>query len=157
MQQPMMQQPMKKSRPGGVTLLAVLALIGGVLTLIGGVGIVALGGLATAGGAAIAADPSLAGSADAAAAIAAASQGGSLIMILGIVAIVLGLLGIISAIGLFGLKKWGLTLTVVTELASIGLTLFNMTQGQPLNVVGLAIPVLIILYLLTPNVRQAFN
>lgn len=156
MQQPMMQQPMKKSRPTGVTILAVLALIGGVLTLIGGVGIVALGGLATGAGAMLN-DPSIAGTPEAAAAAAAVAQGGGLIMILGVVAIVLGLLGVISAIGLFGLKKWGVTLTVIVELASIGLTLFNMTQGQPLNVVGLAIPVLIILYLFTPAVKQAFE
>jgi uncharacterized membrane protein (DUF2068 family) len=163
MQQPMMQQPVKKSRPTGVTILAVLALIGGVLALLGGFALVAGGGLISAAvnsavtdpnaAAAIASDP------NAAAALAAASSvGGGAFMILGIVAIVAGLIDILAAIGLFGLKKWGLTLAVIGQLLSLAGTAYNVVQGTPISgqIVSIAIPILILLYLFSPGVRKAF-
>jgi uncharacterized membrane protein (DUF2068 family) len=156
MQQPMMQQPMKKSRPTGVTILAILALIGGILALLAGIAAVGLGGL----GASAALAPDVAASPDAAAAAAALTAGGGVLVIIGVIAIVSGLIDIIAAIGLFGLKKWGLTLAVIGQLLSLGGTAYNIVQGATTisgQIVNIAIPVLILLYLFSPNVRQAFN
>ena len=153
MQQPMMQQPMQKQRPTGVTILAVLALIGGVFAILAGLALLALGGLASSAGAALGADASTAE------AMAAASSLGGLGTILGIVLLATGLLDLVFAIGAFGLKPWALPLGIIAQVLSLLSTGYQIVSGSTdfgSQIINIAIPVLIIVYLMSPGVKQAF-
>ncbi|HEY4722403.1 MAG TPA: hypothetical protein VII92_11175, partial [Anaerolineae bacterium] len=128
----MQQQPMKKHRPFGITILAILAFIGGVVALLGGIAAIGLGGLAAS---VPLVDPSVtdADPAAAAAAAAAVSGLGGLSIILGVILLVTALLDLLFAFGAWGLKKWALTLGIIAQLLSLGSTVYNITQGTPLS------------------------
>lgn len=126
-----MTQPSTRERPLGVTILAILAAVGGVLGLLGSV---ALLGLFTAAG--------------------------GFFMILGIVSLVLSVLYLIFAYGAWTLQPWGWSLGVGLAAASVVLTLIGLTQGTQ-EIVGaiisLAISGVILYYLFQPDVKAAFG
>jgi uncharacterized membrane protein (DUF2068 family) len=134
------------SRPVGVTILAILAILGGIALLcLGGLsvlgGTVASGSLSAAGGAAVAANSGL-------------------ITAIGGVLAVLGVLYIVMAVGLLQLKGWAWTLGIVLSALSLILDVAQIVQkpstlGQQL--VSIVISLVILVYLFTPRVRQAFG
>jgi hypothetical protein len=130
-----------QARPTGITILAILALIGGVFSVLGGLALVGLGGLA--GG--------MVGGAEGAAI-------GGLAIISGLIALVSGVIGIAFAYGAWTLKPWGWLLGVafaILSLVSSGLTIVG---GGDIG--GVIISVLIaggiLYYLNTPTVKTAF-
>jgi hypothetical protein len=161
MQQPMMQQPpMKKSRPIGITILAILAILLGLLLLVGGVITMAGGSFLGALFSSAVTDAGISG-ADASVVGAATSFIGS---VLGIGVIIGGLLYLLFGIGAWNLKGWARWLGIIASFLSvIGLgcaTLQAMTGGLQVSgvqIIELVIPVLIFIYLLTPGVAKAFS
>lgn len=132
-------QPVR-TRPTGVTILAVLAAIGGVLGLLGGLAIVGLGGLAVAagGGGAL----------------------GGLVAIFGIVAIVQAVMALAFAYGAWTLKPWGWTLGIAAEVIGIILAVLFIIDGDSTvtsQAISIVIAGVIIYYLMTPAVKQAFG
>lgn len=138
-------------RPTGVTILAILALIGGVFGLIAGLGIMAggalLGGIAASGGA------------DAA---TAAAFGGF--------AIIIGILTLLGAVfqlafffGAWTAKAWGWILGIISALWSITVGVIgavmsgDIVSGLMSNVISFAIAAVILYYLNTPAVKQYFG
>jgi hypothetical protein len=121
-------------RPFGVTLVAILALINGLFGLcwpiLAFTGSVLLGGIF-----------------------------GTLGLVAGIVLIIGPLLQLIFAFGAFGLRSWawylGLIATGVTVL-SVVVSLFEGSSFFPATC-GSIIPIIIFIYLLTPNVRKVFG
>jgi hypothetical protein len=132
---------MAKQRPTGVTILAILAIIGGILGVIGGL-LGLLGGALIASTGVGATHPGAAG----------------LLVVLAIVTLVLGVLDIISGIGFWRLAPWAWMLGVVLQVVSLIEAVVYITQG---NVSGEIIPIVISLvvlwYLFRPNVQQAFG
>jgi uncharacterized membrane protein (DUF2068 family) len=122
----------------GVTILAVLAAIGGVLGLLAGVALLGLGGVAAAGGAGL-----------------LASFGA----IFGIVAIVQGVLALAFAYGAWTLQPWAWTLGIVAFGLSLALNVLNVVGGGDIGsqIVSIVIGVAILYYLFTPAVKQAFG
>ena len=127
-----------RTRPQGVTILAILAAIGGVLGLLAGIALVGVGGLAGAGGAG-----PLAG----------------FIAIFGIIAVVQSVLLLAFAYGAWTLKPWAWTLGVVAEVIGLILSVLFIINGADISsqVIGIVIAVAILYYLFTPNVKAAFG
>lgn len=133
-----MQGTASTQRPTGVTILAILAIIGGVLGILVGL-------LGVLGGGAVAA------SLDAGA--------GGLIIIFSIVSIVIGALYLAFGIGAWGLKPWAWMLGVIGAGLSLLSSIAQMiiTQNIGGNILGAVIAAVILFYLFTPAVKQAFG
>jgi hypothetical protein len=126
-----MQQPSTRERPLGVTILAILAAVGGVLGLLGSVALLGL-----------------------------FSAAGGLFMILGLLSLVLSVLYLVFAYGAWTLQSWGWTLGVGLAAASVVITLIGLTQGTQELVgalISLAISGVILYYLFQPDVKAAFG
>jgi uncharacterized membrane protein (DUF2068 family) len=129
-------------RPTGVTIIAILAIIGGILGVLGGLAGLA-GGALLAGGAA--------------GTTAAAASG--TVAIFSAILLIFGVLDIVLGIGLLRLRPWAWTLGVALQVASIVLAVIEIATGNASignQALGLAINVIILVYLFRGNVRQAF-
>lgn len=126
------------ARPTGITILAVLAGIGGVLGIILGIGLVGIGGFA------------------------AASTGTSayfgLGAVAGIIVLALGVLNLAFAYGAWTLKPWAWPLGVGLQVASLvwaGLAVIGGDIGG--QIIGIAISAVILYYLFQPNIKAVFG
>ena len=137
-----MSQPPAGTRPTGVTILAILAAIGGVLLVLAGLGATILGG-------------AVAGSVAGASGVAV---GGS-VLILGLVALVLGVLYLAFAYGAWGLKPWAWTLGIASQIISLVLSVLRIVTGGSITseIISIAIALILLYYLDTPDVRRAFG
>lgn len=128
-------------RPIGVTLLAVLAGIGGILGILSGLAFLGVDGLAASYG------------------VAAA---GGTSAIAGVVALVVSIVGLALAYGFWTLKpwawRWGIVVIVVEGVAAVlGAAGIVFSTGVVNAVVGIAFLALIIWYLNRPEIRRAFG
>lgn len=125
-------------RPMGVTILAVLAAIGGVLGILAGLVLVGL-------------------SSSVAAADMALPLSGA-VAILGIVSIVIGIGDLAFAYGAWGLKPWAWMLGIVLEAVGIAVDLLEFRSATATStIVSVVIAGAIIYYLYQPHVRRAFG
>lgn len=122
-------------RPTGVTILAILAFIGGVLSILAGLALVGLGGVF-------------------------AAAGGGLAILFGIYALVWGALALWIGWGFWQLRpsawRWGVILMVVgvvIAILQIVLGYSDLVGG----IISIAIDLAVIYYLTTPAVRAAFG
>ena len=124
-------------RPMGVTILAVLAIIGGVLGIIGSLVLFGLGGVASTLNGGV----------------------GVQTMLLAILGLVQAVLSLAFGIGALSLQPWAWTLGVIAEALSIVLTVVAMIiTGIGANyIISLAIAAVILYYLFTPEVKRAFG
>lgn len=138
MQQPIQPTQPTAGRPMGVTILAVLAAIGGVLGLLGSLALIGLGGLAAAGGAAAV---------------------GGIATIYGILVLVLSVLSLVFAYGAWTLKPWAWTLGVGLEVVAILLAVWNLVAFQDYTsaIISFLIAAVILYYLFRPEVQAAFG
>lgn len=132
-------------RPTGVTILAVLALIGGLLNLFFG-GFEALMGPMVG-------EQMVEQTGDA----STAAFGGAM-AIMGIGLLIVGVLQLVVAFGLFTLKGWAWMLAVVLQVIAV---IINALKLGGENMLPAAIAILIsagiLYYLFRPNVKQAFG
>jgi hypothetical protein len=134
-------------RPTGITILAILAIIGGILSFLGALALIAAGAL-VAGGTLVANGTTY-----------PASAGGPLI-VLGVIFLVLGVLDIVVGIGFFRLSPWAWMLGIILQGAGLVLAIAEIAlKYATLNgeILGMIISAGILVYLLTPGVRQAFG
>ncbi len=133
--QPAMMQP--PPRPLGVSLLAILDVIIGVLAfLVGGIDLTVGPSLAVQNG-----NGSVAG----------------LVAALSAVIILVGALSFVSGYGLWFGKSWAWTLAVVFEVLSIALTAFYIALGEYYYVFSVILGFLILWYLWRPHVKTFFG
>lgn len=142
-------EPMNSTaaRPTGITILAILAAIGGVFGLLGGLALLAGGAMLGSVG-----DSST-------------SALGSMAAVVGLVTLALAIAYLAFAFGGWTLKPWAWMLGMVIAGASIiwqVITAFlsNNLVGSLISVngiIGLAIPIIILYYLNTPAVKSAFG
>ncbi len=132
-----MQGSVQRERPLGVTILAVLAIIGGIFGLLGAIALLGLGAVATG------VDGGL----------------GGITLLLGVAFLVLALLELAFGFGAWTLKPWAWTLGVASQVLSLILIVINIATGSPITsqIVGIIIAAVILYYLFTPNVRAAFG
>ncbi len=141
------------ARPGGVTVIAVLCFLGGGLLLLGGIDMMAGGGI-------LAGLMSQQGQGNPMAGIIA-SVGAAL----GVFFLIFAVIEILLGVGLLKLKEWARITTVVltgigTALGLLGLLgsvlHFNLITVL-FRICVLAVQIFIILYLIKPEVKVAFQ
>jgi hypothetical protein len=143
-------------RPIGVTIIAILTIIGGIALLIGGLGFITFGGILSA--------VSSEGSSTEAADIAAL---GMVPMILGIGMVIIGIIYLIVSYGLLKGKGWAWTITIIVMIIGIviqiisaistGLLTSSLTSAVATHIIGIIISGIIIFYLYRPHVRAYFK
>jgi len=148
---------LKPKRPTGVTILAVLAILGAIGLLFSGTALIGLGILLG----------TLAASVDITNAINNAGYPGlsslgvgtitALIIALGAVFLILGILYLAVGIGFFGGKRWAWTLGIIVSVIGIVLAIVQLVFGNYGSILSLIISLLIVYYLMRPHVKAFFG
>lgn len=128
-------------RPTGVTILAILAAIGGVLGLLGGLALVGFGGLA--GG------------------LVGAAIGG-FVVISGLILLVLAVLELVLAYGFWTLQPWAWQLGVILSAVNILIQILGVLRivfysDLSSALLSIIISGVIIYYLNQAEIRRVFN
>jgi uncharacterized membrane protein (DUF2068 family) len=132
-------------RPTGITILAVLAVIGGLISLFFG-GFVAFLG------------PHVGVEMTEQTGDAAGSAYGGLMTLMGVGFLAHGLLQFVTAYGLFTLKRWAWLLAVIMQLVSLVLDGIQGLRGQVSgSVIAALIAAGILYYLFRPHVKRSFG
>jgi hypothetical protein len=127
------------TRPMGITILAVLSAIGGVLSILGGIALIGLGG------------------------VGAASTGQAALFglgaIFGLLLLVSGIASLAFAYGAWTLQPWAWTLGVALQILSIALAVLSVVGGSDISsqIIGVAISAIILYYLMQPSIKAAFG
>jgi hypothetical protein len=135
----------KPKRPTGVTVLAILDILGGIVGLAAGALFIGIAALASSN---LAAQyPALGG----------ISGIASILYALGALALVLGLVSIVVAVGFLGGKGWAWTLGIVVSVISIIISIVETVIGFSSNIIGIVFSIIIIYYLMRPHVKAYFG
>jgi hypothetical protein len=118
-----------QARPTGITILAVLAGVGGVLTALAGIALFVLGAVAF----------------------------GGLGALLGLAFLAVAALYIAFCVGALQMKPWAWPLGVVGAAASIILSVLQLIGGDVSQIISIAIAGAIIYYLMRPEIKSAFG
>lgn len=135
----------KPKRPTGVTVLAVLDILGGIAGI--GVGALLIGVAALASSSLANQYPSL----------GSISGISSILYALGALSLILGILAIVLAIGFLGGKGWAWTLGIVVGVISIIVSIAETAIGFSTNIIGIIFQIIIIYYLTRPHVKAYFG
>jgi hypothetical protein len=134
-------------RPTGITIIASLTILLAVLSLLWSGLIFGVGGLSSLFGGLFGADN-----------VAALGTSSSWSGFLGIIT---ALVQIVVAIGLLSMKKWAWILALVSVALTVVQGIVGIFGGGPFafmcGILGLAIPLGILIYLLLPGTRRAFG
>ena len=126
------------TRPTGITILAALAAIGGVLDLLGGLLLFGLGGVVAVG----------------------ASAGvGALVVVVGLALMVVGVLYLALSWGFWTLKPWAWILGAALAIISIVLSVLSFLSGGGITslIISIIIPAVILYYLMRPEIQALFG
>ena len=140
-----------KSRPTGVTIIAILNIIGGIIMVFGGLVLVAAGAIL----------PSLPpstfeGSGMDLSGVPTWLIGGGAIAIGGVI-VALGIVSFIVAYGLMKGMGWSWTLTVVLSIIIIALNAISIATGNFGGIISIIISGVILYYLYRPHVKAYFG
>lgn len=143
-------------RPLGVTILAILNVIGGIIMIVGGLVIIAVAAFV----------PNLS-SLDEEAAEEFESEMmmeglspemfGPVVGSLGGISIALGIASLIVAFGLFKGKGWAWTISMILAFIGIAMAVVFLALGQFGNIVSIVINGIILYYLFRPHVKAYFG
>jgi zinc ribbon protein len=136
----------KPKRPTGVTVLAILEILGGLAGLVGGAALIGVAALVSSANFATL-YPQLAG-------IGSVS---TLLYALGALALIFGILGLVLGIGFLGGKGWAWTLGIVVGVLNIVVSIAETAIGFSSNIIGIIFPIIIIYYLMRPHVKAFFG
>lgn len=127
-----------RERPMGITVLAVLALVTGILSLVSGLALLGVGGLGIFG---------------------AGATGGN-VLALGALTFALAPVSLGVGYGFWAMKPWAWAAGLATYCASLGVSVFAvLLAGASIVSVAVAVGVAIfvIVYLMQPKVRAVFG
>lgn len=135
---------MKRERPAGVTVIAVLSVIGSIFAILGAIAI--FGSLALVNNIPPGTDPELVKQ------LETVKANAGLLNIVAIVTLVTSVAGFVAALGLFRMASWGLWGTII--LNAINIILVVLGGGA---IIGLSniIGVIVIVYLFTQREKFA--
>lgn len=155
---------MERSRPIGVTIIAILMIIGAILLLIGGTGFLVIAPLLGQLDLSEISDTSndtlsvnLNGTDIALPNNALFIFLGGALGVIGGVLVALGIASLIVAWGLLKGKGWAWIVTIIISIISIVFNIVSIAAGNIGSVVGLIINGVIIYYLYRPNVKSYFG
>jgi hypothetical protein len=129
----------QKSRPMGVTILAVLEALGGLLWLLAGTGMMMLGALMPMFGAGL---PMFVG---------------AMAGLMSLVFLIFGILAFVLAYGLFTGKSWAWLWSLVFAVFGIILALFEAMGSLGSGILPIIIYLIIIYYITRPHVKAFFG
>ena len=127
------------ARPMGITILAVLSAIGGVLGLLGGIALIGLGG------------------------VAAASTGSAAFFglgaVWGLLVLATAIASLVFAYGAWTLKPWAWPLGVALQVISLALAALTVISGGDIGsqIISIVISAIILYYLFQPNIKAVFG
>ncbi len=137
------------SRPTGVTIIAILNIISGIIMLIGGAALVAVGTIIPEAMEQGMMGPEMSGM--------TAGMAGALGVGMGGTIIALAVFSFIVAFGLWTGKSWAWTLTVVLSVISIALNAISLAGANFGGVISIIISAVILYYLYRPHVKAYFG
>lgn len=137
-----------KPRPTGVTIIAILNIISGIIMLIGGLGLAAIGSILPA---MTTFDPNASGQ------MAVAGLLGVGGVAVGGILIILGIISFIVAWGLLKGRGWAWTVTVILSVISIVIGIISIVGGNFGSIINIIIAGIIIYYLYRPHVKAYFG
>ncbi len=146
----------KLSRPTGVTILAILAILGAIALLFSGAVLIGLG-LVIGTYAASQVTSSLAGAGYSGLASLGAGTIAAIVTALGAVFLILGLLDLAVGVGFLGGKGWAWTLGMIVSVINIVLSIVQIGFGSYSSAFGLIIWIIIAYYLTRPHVKAFFG
>jgi uncharacterized membrane protein (DUF2068 family) len=117
------------SRPTGITILAVLEILGGLALLAGGALLIAVGAIA----------------------------GSGLVSGAGGILIILGLLSFVVTYGLWTGKGWAWRIALILSIVGIVFGAVSIAEGLTGSIIGIIINLIVIYYLTRPYVRAYFG
>jgi hypothetical protein len=131
-----------RQRPIGVTILAILAIITGLIGLMGGCLLTGFGSIVGPIGA-----------------IFGGGQLGASAFAAGCGSLIGAVVWLAVGIGTWRLQPWAWILGLIGVAISVVSHVLGLLQGESLfiGLLSLALPVIILIYLLSPGVRQAFG
>jgi hypothetical protein len=135
---------MQAKRPTGVTIIAILNIISGIIMLIGGVALVAIGSV-------------LPGALEEGMSGMPAEMAGAFGVAMGGIILALAIFSFVVAYGLWSGKGWAWTLTVVLSIISIALNAISLAGGNFGGVISIIISAVILYYLYRPHVKAYFG
>jgi hypothetical protein len=148
-------------RPIGVTIIAILIIIGGIVLLIGGISLIGLGTLLSMGSTEMIQTGT--NSAD----LAGIEALGMIPVIMGIIMLVLGIAYLVVSYGLLKGKGWAWAITVIVTIIGlimqiisaivIGSVTSSVVAGLTSHIIGIIISGIIIYYMFRPHVKAFFR
>lgn len=137
-----------KSRPTGVTIIAILNIISGIIMIAGGLGLAAISSVLPT---MTTIDPNAGGQ------MALAGLVGGAGIAVGGILIILGIISFIVAWGLLKGKGWAWSLTLILSIISIIIGIVSMAAGNFGSIINIIIAGIIIYYLYRPHVKAFFG
>lgn len=137
-----------KSRPTGVTIIAILNIISGIIMVVGGFGLAAISSILPT---MTTIDPNAGGQ------MAVAGLLGAGGVAIGGVLIILGIISFIVAWGLLKGKSWAWSVTIILSIISIVIGIVSLVAGSFGSIVNIIIAGIIIYYLYRPHVKAFFG
>ncbi len=130
------------NRPTGVTILAILAIISGALSLCGGCFLLGFGSIAAPVGA-----------------LFGAGNLGASAFLSGVSWSIGAVISLAAGFGMLALKTWAWWLGLIGAIWSLASSIWGLTQGASwcLALPAMILPAVVLIYLLQPSVRQAFG
>jgi hypothetical protein len=148
-------------RPIGVTIIAILIIIGGIVLLIGGLTLIGLGAFLSMGTTETV--QTGANSTD----VAEIAALGMLPIIMGIIMLILGIAYLVVSYGLLKGKGWAWAITVIVTIIGlimqiisaivIGSITSSVVTGLASHIIGIIISGIIIFYMFRPHVKAFFR
>lgn len=154
---------LETKRPVGVTIIAILAIVGGILLLFGGIALVALAPILSQininddNGTSNSSFSLNINGTDVTIPRNSLFLFGGFLGIIGGMLIVIGIAGFVVAWGLLTGKGWAWIFTIIVAIISIILNLILVISGSIESVIGLIIYGIIIYYLYRPSVKSYFG
>lgn len=148
-------------RPIGVTIIAILIIIGGISLLIGGISLIGLGALLSMSSEDIIQSNGI--STD----MAQLASLGMIPLVLGVVMLILGIAYLIVSYGLIKGKGWAWVITIIVTIIGLiiqiisaiiaGSITSSILYGLASHIVGIIISGIIIYYMFRPHVKAFFR
>ena len=154
---------METKRPIGVTIIAILTIIGGILLLFGGIAFVALAPILTqinmndnntTSNSSISLNIN---GTDVTIPKNTIFLFGGFLGVIGVILIVIGIASFVVAWGLLTGKGWAWIVTIIIVIISIILNIILIVSGSYESIIGLIIDGIIIYYLYRPSVKSYFG
>ena len=146
-----------RSRPTGVTIIAILNIIGGIIMLFVGLGLVAAGALIPMLPPSAFDQPEFTGPGGMDLSGVAPGLLGAGTLAIGGVILAIAILSFVVAYGLLKGRSWAWTLTVIISIISIALNAISIATGNLGGIVSIIISGIILYYLYRPHVKAYFG